>query len=393
MISFEEALSLVRLNIEPTGNETVTLADCQGRVLAADVFSDTDMPPFDKAAVDGYACRREDLADGVVLPVVEVISAGIVPQKEIFKGCCSKIMTGAMIPAGADCVVMVEQTEAGNEALVRIADARTKDNIARKAEDVCCGQRVLQAGTLIQPQHLAVLASVGATKVDVYKRVKLCVFSTGDELVEPNQLLSAGKIRNSNAVQLMAQANRIMAQVSYGGIIADNEHETKTKINEALRSNQVLILSGGISMGDFDFVPRILEELGLKILFRTIAVQPGKPTVFARSENTYVFALPGNPVSSFNIFELLTKPFLYRLMGHEFQAPVLRLPLAVTYARKARQRMGFVPSLINTNGEVEPISYHGSAHIHALTFAQALMQVPLGTETIVKGELVDVRLI
>jgi len=393
MISFEEAFVLTTTCIEPTDREVIALEDCIGRILALDITSDTDMPPFDKAAVDGYACRREDIADGVVLPVVEVVSAGKVPVNEITKGVCSKIMTGAMLPSGADCVVMVEQTETEREAFVRIVDARTKDNIARKAEDVSFGQKVLQSGTLIGPQQMAVLASVGAAQVSVHKRVKVCVFSTGDELVEPDQLLTKGKIRNSNAVQLMAQAQRMGAEASYGGIIADNETEIRTRIMGGLQTNQVLILSGGISMGDFDYVPGILEELGMKILFKTIAVQPGKPTVFARNENSFVFALPGNPVSSFNIFELLAKPFLYRLMGHEFAVPVLRLPLAATYTRKAKQRLGFVPSLINAQGEVVPISYHGSAHIHALSFAQALMQVPLGTETIEKGEFVDVRLI
>lgn len=393
MISFEEALRLVQLDIEPTGTENVVLAECQGRVLAADVFSDTDMPPFNKAAVDGYACRRQDLSDGVILNIEEIISAGSVPAKVIEAGCCAKIMTGAMIPEGADCVVMVEQTSGIGEKQVKVVQSHTKDNIARKAEELRDGELVLSKGTLILPQQMAVLAAVGASSVQVYKKVHVCVMSTGDELVEPEYKPGPGKIRNSNAVQLMAQVQRMGALAVYGGIIADNEFDTRSKILSGLQDSQVLILSGGISMGDFDFVPRILDELGMKILFKTIAVQPGKPTVFARNKNSFVFALPGNPVSSFNIFELLAKPFLYQLMGHEYNSPVLRLPLGGSYSRKAKHRLGFAPAIISSGGEVFPVHYHGSAHIHALTRANALMEVPLGTESIEEGELVHVRLI
>lgn len=393
MISFEEAMRLVQLDIEPTGTENVVLAECHGRVLAADVFSDTDMPPFDKAAVDGYACRRQDLSDGVVLNIIEVISAGSVPAKVIKACCCAKIMTGAVIPEGADCVVMVEQTSGIGEKQVMVVHSQTKDNIARKAEELRDGELVMSKGTLIHPQQMAVLAAVGASIVQVYKKVHVCVMSTGDELVEPEYKPGQGKIRNSNAVQLMAQVQRLGAIAEYGGIIPDNENDTRLKILKGLKTSQVLILSGGISMGDFDFVPRILDELRMKILFKTIAVQPGKPTVFARNKNSFVFALPGNPVSSFNIFELLAKPFLYKLMGHEYFVPVLRLPLGEAYSRKAKQRLGFAPAIISPEGHVIPVHYHGSAHIHALTKATALIEVPLGTGSIGKGELVHVRFI
>lgn len=392
MISFEQAYALVTDKLPLPEVEQVPLAESRGRVLATDIQSDMCMPPFDKAAVDGFACRREDLGDES-LQVLEVIAAGKVPVHRIGKGQCAKIMTGAMMPEGADCIVMVEQSEMLAGERVRFTDKRTKDNIARMGEDIRRGDVVLRQGCLIKPQHMAVLASVGAHHPNVYKQVKVCVMSTGDELVEPHLVPGKGQIRNSNATQLLAQAEAMGLVVTYGGIIADNEPDCRRMITNGLHDNDVLILSGGISMGDFDYIPAILDELGLKIQFRSIAVQPGKPTVFSRSGNKFVFALPGNPVSSFNIFELLAKPFMYRLMGLRWEAPVLRLPMAESYERKSVSRLGFVPSVITADGKVKPIRYHGSAHINALTDADALMQVPLGKAVINIGDLVDVRLI
>lgn len=391
MITFDEAHELVCHDLPLNPVENVHLAETQGRVLAADIQSDMDMPPFNKAAVDGYACRREDLTQP--LQLLEVIAAGQQPRHKITARHCSKIMTGAPVPEGADCVVMVEQTETTDELTIVIKDTKTKNNIALKGEDIQKGNTVIREGILIQPQHIAVLASVGAVSVPVYKKVKLCVLSTGDELVEPEIVPGPGQIRNSNAMQLLMQARRMGVEANYGGIVADSEEACRSLIGEAVAKNQVVILSGGISMGDFDYVPAILKELGLKIHFKSIAVQPGRPSVFASSGNKFVFALPGNPVSSFNIFELLAKPFLYKLMGHNYQPPRLLLPLEADYSRRNAARHGFVPASITDKGTVKLISYHGSAHINALVWATALASIPLNVSTINKGELVDVRLI
>jgi molybdopterin molybdotransferase len=301
-------------------------------------------------------------------------------------------MTGAMIPSGADCVVMVEQSveEAG---LVHFTETKTKNNIAYKAEDLSVGTKVLSNGTLLKPQNIAVLASVGAVRPLVYQKVKVCVFSTGDELVEPENIPETGQIRNSNGSQLVSQLERIGAEVTYGGIIPDVENETRKRITEALCDHDVLILSGGISMGDFDFVPQILLESGLEIRFQSIAVQPGKPTVFARSGNQFVFALPGNPVSSFNIFEILAKPFFYRLMGHPYEERIVRMPLAEDFVRKGTARHGFIPAVTLPDGSVKVLTYNGSGHIHALVDANALISIPLGVASVLKGESVDVRFI
>lgn len=390
MISFEEAYSIVTTNLPLTDTERIDYQNSAGRILAEDIFSDIHMPPFDKAAVDGYACKKADIHQP--LRLLEVIPAGSTPSKEIIPGSCSKIMTGAMMPAGADCVVMVEQTREENE-VVFITDTHTKANIAYLAEDIKAGDKVISKGTLIKPQHIAVLATAGAISPHVFKKARITVMSTGDELVEPHIVPGAGKIRNSNSSQLVAQAIAMGADAEYGGIIADNEDSSRQMISNALAKSDVVILSGGISMGDFDYIPAILKEMGIEILFRSVAVQPGKPSVFARSGNKFVFALPGNPVSSFNIFELLAKPFLYRLMGHNYDAVRLRIPIGEDYSRKAIARHGFVPAIIDMQGRAMPVHYHGSAHINALVRANALISVPLGVVAFNEGDLVDVRLI
>ncbi|HQQ12599.1 MAG TPA: molybdopterin molybdotransferase MoeA [Bacteroidales bacterium] len=391
MISFEEARKKMAENIPLKGTERVRFQQTINRVLAEDIFSDINMPPFDKSAVDGYACRRADLQKP--LQLLEVIAAGSVPKFSIEEGYCSKIMTGAMLPPGADCVVMVEQAIQTEDGIVTFTDARTKNNIALMGEDVSEGNKVLNKGTRIKAQHIAVLAAVGAVKPLVYERAKVVVFSTGDELTEPENKPGNGKIRNSNSSQLIEQIRSTGADVSYGGIIPDEPETTYKMITNAVSGNDLVILSGGISMGDFDYIPELLTSLGFEISFRSIAVQPGKPSVFARSHNCFILGLPGNPVSSFNIFELLGKPFLYRLMGHHFEVPLVRMPLAETYTRKAINRLAFVPATINKEGKVCPVSYHGSAHINALTDAQVLFSVPLGIERIAEGDLVDVRFI
>ncbi len=393
MISFEEALAIVSNNIPLKDTERISYTSSNGRILAEDVVSDLNMPPFDKAAVDGFACRKEDLHQYLTLQLLEVIAAGSTPTQIIVEGTCSKIMTGAMLPEGADCVIMVEQTTMAGEKTVKINDKRTKENIAYFAEDIQIGAIVLTKGTLIKPQHIAVLATVGATQPLVFKRVKVSILSTGDELTEPEFFPGSGKIRNSNSSQLVEQASMLGAEVRYGGIVADNPLISSKMIKEALQVSDVVILSGGISMGDFDYIPTILKEEKMEILIKSIAVQPGKPTVFARSGEKFVLGLPGNPVSSFNIFELLAKPFLYKMMGYDFKPSIIKLPLCETYSRKATGRLGFVPATLNENGQVCPVGYHGSAHINALSAAEVLFMVPLGIQQIQAGELVNVRFI
>ena len=389
MTTFEEAYNIVISSPVLLKKETVILEQALSRTLAEDISSDTDIPPFDKSAMDGYACRREDLQNE--LESLETIAAGSIPSKPIGKNQCSKIMTGAKIPDGADCVIMVEHTEITDKNKICFKGKNTANNISYKAEDVKKGEIVLKKGVLIQPQHIAVLASAGCYNTPVYKRAKVAVISTGDELVEPYNIPSSVQIRNSNAYQLITQALKTGAIPAYYGIAKDDPHITKTLIDKAFSENDVVLITGGVSMGDFDFIPEVLKENSIKILFEKLDVKPGRPTVFGTCNNKYIFGLPGNPVSSFVIFEMLVKPFLYKMMGYVFLPKDNFIPLEFGFTRKKSDRLSWIPVRYNKKGNVEIIEYHGSAHIHSLCFADGIITIPKDVNEIKNGERVSVR--
>jgi molybdopterin molybdotransferase len=388
MIAFEEAYRKVIGSAAVLDWEIVGLAASLGRVLAEDVTSDSDMPPFDKSAVDGYACRKADLNDE--FEVIEVIPAGKVPEKTITSGKCAKLMTGGMVPDGADTVIMVELTTETSVNHISFMQEKTSANICFMGEDIRKDEVVLKKGTFIRPQEIAVLASVGCVEPGVFLRPVVGIISTGDELVEPERTPAKSQIRNSNAAQLIAQVQKAGAIPQYFGIAADNEEATRKSIIEALENSDMVLLTGGVSMGDFDFVPQILEELGISIQFKSMAVQPGRPTVFGTKDGKYLFGLPGNPVSSFVQFELLVKPLIFALMGCDFKPLELKLPMGETYVRRQTKRKSFVPVFIKT-GKVYPVEYHGSAHIHSYIFADGIVAVELGETTLQEGAMVDVR--
>ena len=378
-------------SVELMKTEKINFTNSLGLILANDIFSDIDMPPFDKSAMDGYACKMTDINQE--LEVIEVIPAGKSPKKEIKQGECAQIMTGAMIPNGADCVVMVEHTEKTADNRIKYLKEKTKDNICYKAEDVQTGQKVIEKGTLIKPQHIAILASVGATEIEVYQKPKVGVISTGDEIVEPHVKPGPSKIRNSNGYQLFSQIERCNAIANYVGIASDNEEDTYHVIMKAMEENDVILLSGGVSMGEFDFVPYIMQKAGIDIKFQKIAVQPGKPTTFGTKESKRIFGLPGNPVSSYIQFELLVRPLLAEMMGHTFNPLQISMEMGIDHSRKRSERMSWYPITIADNGTVIPASYHGSAHIHGLESADGISFFPIGKAEIKKGEKVHVRLI
>jgi molybdopterin molybdotransferase len=389
MITFEQALDTINQIPVTTQIEQVRLEDAVGRILANDVFSDVEMPPFNKAAVDGYACRRVDLPGP--LEVVEIIPAGVVPEVVLAQGHCSKIMTGAMVPEGADTIIMIEYTEVDQNGSVVFNRDKTSANIAWQAEDVKEGQMVLQKSTLLKPHHIAILAAVGVAEPSVFKRPVIGVISTGDELVEPDVKPRPGQIRNSNAHQLIAQAKAMGLDSVYLGIAADTPESIELMMEKGFNQCDILLLTGGVSMGDFDHVPAVLERIGVKVLFKSIAVQPGRPTVFGVRENKFLFGLPGNPVSSYVQFELLVKQLAFRLMGYSYKPMVVKLPMAADFTRRKGERKSFMPVRINAEGKIEPLEYHGSAHIHAYEGADGIMAVEIGETKIASGEYRNVR--
>ncbi|MCL5280348.1 MAG: molybdopterin molybdotransferase MoeA [Planctomycetes bacterium] len=425
MIDLKEALQIVLDSAQPLGTERVELRDALDRILAEDVTADMDLPPFDKATVDGYACRRADL--GHPLTVVETIPAGRMPEKAIGPDQCAKIMTGAAVPQGADCVVLIEQTEQvgptevpdrgesvrplrsevmltlfrqapmpsprREETVIRFTGEQTPDHVFRRATDIRAGQVVLPEGSRVGPPHVAVLASVGCVRPLVAKRPRVGVIASGDELVPPAARPGPSQIRNSNGSQLIAQLAALGLKARDYGIVKDAAREIDAALKIALADNDVVIISAGVSVGDFDLVPAALQRNGVKLRFEKIAVRPGKPTVCGVRERGYCFGLPGNPVSTFVVFELLVKPFLYRLMGHDYRPRYVQMRLEETVARKDSDRQSWIPVRITSEETVQPVQYHGSAHLSALCDAGGLMPMEIGVTSIEPGTPVRVRLL
>ncbi len=389
MISLQEALELAISYAKVLPTENVDYLHSAGRVLAKPVYSDMDMPPFNKSAMDGYACKHEDL--GSWLTVLETIPAGKPPKYNIEAGQCSKIMTGAAVPEGANTVFMVEQSEIGNQEKVRFTGTKTNSNICLIGEDLKTGDLVLKLGTYLRAQHIAMLAAVGCTQPEVYCQPKVGIISTGSELVEPDKKPQASQIRNSNGHQIRVQAQQHNCLPNYYGIVPDDEKSTREAIHQSTTINDVTIISGGVSVGDFDYVPLVIKQLDFDILFNKLTVKPGKHTTFAVKDNKYIIGLPGNPVSSFIQFEIFVKPFLHKLMNYEETKVYLPLTLASHFKRKKADREEFIPVILNDKNEVERIRYNGSAHIHAYHEAFGVMNIPLGIDQIKKGETVYVR--
>ncbi len=389
MLEYITALDLILSRAEKMSTERVELQKSLARILATDLFQDIDMPSFNKAAVDGFACRKSDL--GNELEIAGTIYAGKPPEKRIGKNQCYKIMTGAVVPDGADFVFRKEDAELSSHHKIRCTYPYDDENICYRGEDLRAGDKILDRLTLISPRHLPVMAGAGVTQPLVYCLPGVSVYATGTELVEPGVTPSLSQIRNSNSSQLIGQLSAMNIFADYGGIIMDNEADLSGKISEALNFCDVIILTGGVSVGDYDFIPQILSALDFKIWVTSTAIKPGKPMVFAQKGKKYGFGLSGNPVSSFIQFELYVKPFLYALMGHSYQPLVLKLPMGRDFNRKMADRMSLVPVNITSEMEVAPVEFHGSAHINALSLASHLLEVPTGVKTIKKGERVNVR--
>lgn len=324
-ISVEEALQKVLYHTETSGNESVPLATSDGRILAEKVVADHDVPPFDRSAYDGYAVRASDTlrmnaADGPPrLEVIETIPAGCVPQKKVQAGQAARIMTGALLPDGADAVLMQEDAEIVEKTPVLRIDAQravqSGENVSRRGEDTKKGEVLINSGTTVTPGVKAVLATFGYDRVRVARRPVVGIFATGSELIEVEESLSPGKIRNSNAHAVAGQVRAAGAVPRYFGCLADDEVAGEQAMRAALEEVDILLTTGGVSVGDFDFIPRVYDRLGAEVLFNKVAMRPGSVTTAARWQQKWLFGLSGNPAACFVGFELFVRPALRKMMG------------------------------------------------------------------------------
>ena len=381
MISVDDALKIVMENVHPTKDtEEVDLMSVSGRILAEDITSDMDIAPFDKSAMDGYAAIAE-LCPGQ-FDIIEEIPAGYVPTKKVIPGAVSKIMTGAPIPEGADSVVMVEKTEEsikGEKKVKILTKVKKGKNIIKQGEDVKKGEVVLKKGTILGPADISVCATVGKKRVRVFNQMKVAILATGTELVEPDEIPSFGKIRNSNSYSLFSQVLSAGAIPKYLGIASDSEVDLSQKIKGGLNYN-LLLISGGVSVGDFDLVPNVLEDCGVRIEFHKVCVKPGKPTVFGLTDKTVIFGMPGNPVSTLLIFEIFVRQAIYKMSGRKFSPDIMKNAILLgNFKRKKAEREEYTPVKLyyeDNRLKAKLIEFHGSAHILALSEANGLLRIP-----------------
>jgi molybdopterin molybdotransferase len=384
MLTVAAAQEVVSRHARPLPAVRMPLApQAYGLVLAEDIQSDLDLPPYDKALMDGYAVRVADLASGqATLAVVEEVSAGRMPSRAVPPGGATRIMTGAPLPEGADAVVMVERTQLVEAQRVRIEDQppRVGQNILRRGREMRRGDRVLAAGVALRPQEMGLLASVGRALVAVYPRPEVAVLPTGDELVDVGASPGPGQIRNSNGPMLASQALRAGGVPRTLGIARDTADDLRARIETGLEA-PVLVLAGGVSAGKRDLVPAILEELGVEPHFHKVEMKPGKPVFFGTRGGTLVFGLPGNPVSALVCFELFVRPAIRRLAGHADVGPTMvDAVLGEDYAYRT-DRPTYHPAGLScgvSGWEVRAVPWFGSSDLRGLGAANAFVLFPPG---------------
>lgn len=389
MKALEEALNIIQEHLEVLPTEQVSIQETLNRVLGEDLFATENIPPFNKAAMDGYACKVSDLNS--VLSVVDFIPAGKLSTVIVNSGECVKIMTGAPVPEGADIVIMKEYVDQVDEDHIQYNGNSLNTNICIKGEDIKPGALVIESGTLLQSTHIAVIAGLGREKVTVFQQPKVAVLSTGSELVEPGTETVQGQIFNSNGHQLSNRIAQLGFPVTYAGIIEDDYELLRNRIEELYLSHDIIIISGGVSVGDLDLVPQVYGDMGFDIQLSTISTKPGKHTLFASKKGKYVLGLPGNPVSSYVQLEVVGWPLLFGLMNHRWKPVRMTTHPAKEIKRKKDDRLEFIPVRITDSGTIERIEYHGSAHMHALIFADALMEFPIGVKQYLPTDTVYVR--
>ena len=379
MIPVEEALAIVLREATPLPDEEVTLEAALSRVLAEDVPSDTDLPPFDRAAMDGYALRAADVAGApAALEVVGEVRAGQWPDLSVGPAQAVRIMTGAPLPPGADAVQQVERTRPLDEFRVTIlSPVAGGANVSPRASEVRKGDVVLARGRRIDPAAVAVLAAAGKSRVRVTRRPVLALLVTGDEIVDVATVPGPGQIRNSNGPSVAAQARLAGAEVKLLGVAPDRQDAIAAALRSGLPAD-VLVVSGGVSAGDYDLVEPALLELGATFLFTRVAIKPGAPLVFGRVGGTLVFGLPGNPVSAQVTFELFVRPALLKMQG----ARVLGRPqVSVELLAAVKNRSGrkaYLPARLRFEGGrlvARPVRSMGSGDLAAHARANALVVI------------------
>ncbi len=387
-ITFEESQEILKKRVishRSVQGETVPVRDAAGRVLVEDVHSSLDLPPFDKSQMDGYAVREGDERESYRM--IEIVPAGREGTLPLEPGTCVKIMTGAPVPGGTGRVVKKEDTEVDGD-IVRIIGRDTRAFIARRGDDCRKGDRVAWSGERLGSLDAANLLSCGIETVSVARQPRTAVIVTGSEIVDSMEELEPGKIFNSNGPMLEGMLADAGFPVVFAARIPDDPEKLGKGIREALDAADVVLLSGGVSAGDFDHVPGAMEACGLKIHFSRISMKPGRPMTLATGDRGIALGLPGNPVSVLVTFHLFALPTLAALEGEAWRRLFTRVRLRTAFSRKRSGRTEFVPARLARDGRLVRPDYHGSGHLMAIRNADGFFRISRGVKKIAAGAAV-----
>ena len=398
MLTYEQARRTVIEQVSkrkgPRATATLPIWEALGFALADKTKSDRDYPPFDRSTRDGFAVRASEATGGAALRLAGEIKAGDAVRQPLSPGSCVQIMTGAAVPAGADAVVMLEHTQSEGEVIRFDRAAQRGQNIVPRGSELRAGEVILTPGTRLGYAELALAAQVGAAELRCAAKPRVAILSTGDEVVPLDKSPGPFQIRNSNGVSLAAQVRLACGEPVLVGNAADREDDLRAKIGRGLKED-VLVLSGGVSMGKYDLVEKVLLEMGAEFYLDAVAIRPGKPAVFGRCGETFVFGLPGNPVSTMVTFELFVTPALDLLSGADAR------PLPFVEARLAQdlhEKPGlahFLPARVEWRGttpDVKPLPWQGSGDIAAVARANCFLVVEADRDHIPAGENVSILL-
>ncbi len=397
MIAANEALDIILANVRPLKAGSIPLTEAIGSCLAADILAERHLPPTDRSAMDGYAVRAADLAKCPrELRLVGEVPAGSAKRPKVTAGTCATILTGGSVPPGADAVVKLEETDERDGFVNFLVTTRAGANIRVRGEEVRKGQVVLRKGTVLDAAKIGLCASVGKAAITAHPRPTVAVLCTGRELRGPRAKVQPHHLRDSNGPSLRAALTSAGIRRIACGIVPDDPNILTAKLTAAAGAHNVVILTGGVSVGKYDFVPEAIRRVRARVLFHGVAMKPGRPQLYARlSGNRHIFGLPGNPMSVLTGFHELVLPAIRRMSGFDVESchPVLELPLARSVRGKT-SRAEFIPAKLvsGKNGlRVSPIETHGSADLVAGAQADGVFVVPRHVGKIAAGRLVQFR--
>ncbi len=401
LTSLEDAQKIVLEACRTLPVEKIGLIEALGRVLGEDIIAPRDNPPWDNSAMDGFAVRWEDIRQqhaitkAMTLKVIEEVPAGKVATKTVGSGQAIRIMTGAPMPKGADTVVKVEDTESTGETVTIFHEIERGSNIRPQGEDVKKGDTIIAKGSVLRPAEAGMLAILAKAFVPVYQRPRVAILATGDELVDLDERLEDDKIVNSNSYGTAAAVREAGGIPVLLGIAKDQPAALKEKIAQGLNAD-VLVLSGGVSMGDYDFTKAVFKELGAEMNFWHLAIRPGQPLAFGKIQGKLAFGLPGNPVSSMVTFEQLVRPALLKMGGHRsYGRPVVQAVFQEKFSKKPDRRHFLRGILKMEHGTltVRTTGPQGSGILTSMVKANGLIDVPQQVERLSPGDLVQVQVL